>query len=484
VFLNTAPLARGEIMANYIDYDVEMARTGHSRPILGRTGAASSALGANFAGARNLNQFQSISEVMAALRRRAFIIALIVFSGSILSVWYALKQEKSYAATAVVQIEDPRVTTEENPSAGNQRRLQLIEQRLMARDNLIRVMDKHELFNDQPDLSATERVHLMRQSASINQIINPTAAYSPAGNPPSGLTITVELSDPVKAAEVANDLMSSVIEQSQTRSELQAQEALSFFADEERRIDAEIAAMDEKIATYKRDHAEQLPSGIAALRTQLADLRNRDLSFDQEIVTLEANSTRTRAEDMTRQIGQIREQKQLIGDRIARIEMLIAGAPDVERTLSQMERELDKLADQASVITRRKADAEMGQALLDRQAGESFQVLETALPPEQPISTSRKALAMMGGIVSVIVAVVVALLFELMNPAIRSAQQMERMLGIQPVVSIPVVATRRDRRIGGARLIGRILALFAALGGLVAGLNFSEKLMQRRPVRG
>jgi len=87
----------------------------------------------------------------------------------------------------------------------------------------------------------------------------------------------------------------------------------------------------------------------------------------------------------------------------------------------------------------------MGAILEERQKAQRFEVLETALPPEFPVSSSRRKLAMAGGVVSVVVAVLLAYLVEALNPAIRTAAQLERQLGMRPVVSIPMVSTRRDR---------------------------------------
>jgi hypothetical protein len=143
-----------------------------------------------------------------------------------------------------------------------------------------------------------------------------------------------------------------------------------------------------------------------------------------------------------------------------------------------MERELAKLQDQYSVITRRMAEAEMGQQLEDRQATDRFEVLETALVPEFPVSRSRKKLAMMGGVASLIAGLMAGFVAELMNPAIRSAAQMERMLGIQPVVAIPTVSSRRDRTAGGLKLGAKLLA---ALLLVAAGARL---LAERMPALG
>lgn len=425
-------------------------------------------------------QFQSIGEVLAALRRRALLIIVVTFLGCFGSLYYALGQSKVYEATAVVQIEDAQVPDQlagalaTNTDAA--RRIRLIEQRLMARDNLVRVMEKHVLFADNPAMTMTERVGWMRDAVRIQQLVSQAQTFAPGGNAPSGLMITVRLDDPDKAANVANELMQLVIEQSRSRSVSRARDTFDFFATEEARVGAEIEDLEGRMAAFKRKNAEQLPSGVVDLRTQRSTLRATDLDLDQQILTIETSSDRTRDDVRLRQIAALQEQKALIASRITEIERLILGAPEVEREFNRLEREMTMLREQYEVITRRKAEAELGQMLENRQATDRFEALETALPPEFPVSRSRKKLALMGGVASVLAGLAAAFVVETMNPVIRSAAQMERMLGIQPVVAIPVVTTRQDRSRGGLKVLAKLAAIFA-----LAGLGL-RLIWERSPV--
>ncbi|WP_136442056.1 GumC family protein [Pacificoceanicola onchidii] len=414
-----------------------------------------------------MNQFQTFDEVVSALKRRFWLIVLITAIGCALSLSYAISQIKTFEATAVVQIEDARVPDQlagATAAAENAaRRVRLIEQRLMARDNLIRIMDKHDLFADDPAISINERIFQMRQAASIEQIVDASQIYAAGGNTPSGLLITVRLDDPQKAADLANELMYSVIDQSRDRSVSRARDTLDFFVAEEDRVSAEIAVMEEQIAVFKSANSDQLPAGVSDLRDQLASLRDASLDLDQQILTIETTSDRQRDEVKQANIQLLQEQKLLVTERIAQIQAQISGAPEVERALSGMERELNRLQDQYSVITRRKAEAEMGEALENRQQTDRFEVLETALVPEHSVSRSRKKTAIMGAVASLIVGIAVAFATELMNPAIRNAAQMERMLGMQPVVAIPTVSTRHDRTRRGLGILGWIFGLIATV---------------------
>ncbi len=419
-----------------------------------------------------MNQFQSFDEVFSALRRRAVLILFIAMLGSLGALYYALQQPKLYEATAVIQLESSqipdRLAGNSAPTTDPALRLRLIEQRLMSRDNLLGVMERYNLFNDRPEMSLNEMIFQLRQAARITQIVNPQQAFQP-NNTPSGLMITVRLGDPVIAAAVANDLMNSVIEVSRTRSQNRARDTLNFFETEEARVRGEIDTLEDRIAAFKQDNAESLPAGVVELRSQLTTLRDSELALDREIVSLQNNATRQRLEVLENQIRLLENQKSLVTDRIAQTEALLAAAPEVEREFNILERQMNQLQEQYGVITRRKAEAEMGQELEDRQQAERFEVLETALVPEMPISGSRKKLAMMGGAASLILGLAVAFALELLTPRIRTAAQMERMLGIQPVVAIPHVRARR--RVPGQRRFAWVAGMVALIVALPLSLR-------------
>ena len=406
------------------------------------------------------------------------LIVLIMIVGTVLSVFHALGMTKMYEATAVVQIEEARIPDATAGTASDPEdaslRLRLIEQRLMARDNVVAIMEKHGIYDDMPDLSMNERIARLRESVRIVAIRDDSPSWQRAAA--SGLYITAQVNDPQKAADLANELASSLVSQSANRSESRVRETFDFFVAESKRIEAEIVAIEDRLATFKQENAALLPEGVTALRLESSNLREAALRVDQEIVTLQNNADRQREEVLDRQIALLNEQKQLIEARLATIDEQIRPAPEVERELGTMERELGRLQSQYTVVTRRAAEAEMGQMLEDRAQSDRYEILETALVPDFSISRSRKRTVMLGVVASLIVAIGAAFVLELRNPAIRNPAQLERMLGIQPVVSIPHITTRREirrRRFAwGASLLTLALAVFTVVR------FFGEKLWQ------
>lgn len=424
--------------------------------------------------------FQSFEEVFSAIKRRVGLIVLITLIGCVVSVIVALTRTPVYNAIAVVQIEDAQVAgtntsagamTDTRASLDARRTVRLIEQRVMSRGSLLEIMEVHDLFNEDPSMTLTERLTAMRESVTINAILS-GEAWQP-NQSVSGMVIDVNLSEAQKAADVANDLLARVMEEARARSVDRAQVELEFFNTEEARIREEIIAAEAGIADFKSANAELLPANITVLQGELTTLNASLLTLRQQILGLESNSSRVRPEALERQVAVLQDQIALIENRVSQINALLARAPAVERELASLERELTQLNEQFTVISRRKADAEMSQSLEEQRQLARFEVLEPAIVPTFPVSRSKRSIALFGGLASILVAVGIAFVLEMLNPPIRNAAQMERVLGIRPVISVPVIETGASvptkKKSNGSKFgLGVLVALLVGLIGLAA----------------
>jgi len=431
-----------------------------------------------------MSAIQSFPDLIRLLHRKLWLIVLVAVVGAILSIIVALNQPKVFQATAVIQIETPQVGSDlagQTIANDANQRLQLIEQRLMARDNLVKVIERHGLFANARDMPMAEKVHQLRISARITPITVGVPGMGPATTP-SGLSVTVNLNDPVKAAEVANDFVETVIAENRERRMALVRETFDFLSAEETRVSARIAEVEGVIADFKRANAESLPTSITPVREELRTLNETLLALDQQIITLETEASRQRQEVFARQIGQLTEQRALVAGRIAENEAALAAAPRVERELGALTRNLTQLQDQLSTITTSRVEAEMASVLESRQQQERFEILETAIPPEFPVSASRKKLVIAGAVASLIAGIGFAVLLEIMNPAIRSAAQLEQELEITPVVTIPIVRLRHERRRRALKIAGTVVMILLIVPILVRLAQ--ERLMPLRMLSG
>ena len=112
---------------------------------------------------------EQIAELWRMIWRRFWIIALILVVGLPLVAFYAYLKLPLYQSEAKILVESQRIPDELARStvtveAGE--RLQLIQQRLMARDNLLKLIQDLGLYANRDDLTLTEKVDLVRDATA------------------------------------------------------------------------------------------------------------------------------------------------------------------------------------------------------------------------------------------------------------------------------------------------------------------------------
>ena len=256
--------------------------------------------------------------------------------------------------------------------------------------------------------------------------------------PPSGLIVEAHSKDPELTAQLANELVRAVLSENSTQRQRSTQEALKFFEREAGRVTVDIERIELQISEFKRINAPLLAHNLVSMRSQIEEMRLQGMDIAQRITAIESlpNSQFERRSD---ELERLKAQSQSIGQGIAAIQNKLAAVPAVERKLNVLERERKRLEKQYSIITERYAEAELTAQVEQTQRSSRFQVLEEAMVPQEPVSRSRKSILIFGSVAGLLFALTVTLMIEVLNPAIRRAEHLERDLGIMPVVSIPTV---------------------------------------------
>ncbi len=410
-----------------------------------------------------MGHIQSFDDFISFLVRRRGLIIAVTLLGVALSVFVAKTRPKIYESSAAIQIRPPQVTDTSGPVAGSDpagsaQILQTIEQQLTTRENLIAMIDRHGLYADLSGLTTDQKVGLLRSSVTFQQIASASLPGYGATAQASAMIITARQGDPEKAARVANDFAQGFLDQSSAGQSNRAAASYGFFKEDEARLRDAIAALEDEIAAYKNTHADALPAIEGARREELvsieADLRGLDQSIvavNSERSAIEGQETlratdRRRLDELIATTAQFTAQRAALSERKAAIEAAMAQTPEVERTLRGFERDLQQLQDQYDVISRRLAEAETDVRLAAQEQDEQFTLLERAITPEFATGRGARRLAAAGAVASLLFAVGLAFLLDLLKPVVRTEAQMMRELDLRPVVSIPEVHLDRAAR--------------------------------------
>jgi tyrosine-protein kinase Etk/Wzc len=428
-----------------------------------------------------MGHIQTLDDLISFLLRRKSLIIAITILGIALTIFVVKSRPKTYEAAAVIQIQLPQVADAPAagaaPELGSAQLLQGIEQRLTTRENLLAVIERHGLFADAPSLTPDQKVTALRASVTFQQVAS--VANQTFGQPAqvSALLIYARLGDPDLVARVANDFAQSVLDQGAQGQEDRARVTYEFFAAEEDRVSTEVAGMEAAIAAYKNTHADALPEMADARRDELTSIDSdlRELNQTLAVLTVERDALQAKANRRATDDRRLDElstafalndaQRASLEDRRAILNAAIAQTPEVERELRGLDRQLQQLQDQYTVVSRRLAEAETDQRLAENQQDQRFTLLERAISPDFASSGGGKKLAALGAVASFALALVVAFFADMLRPVIRTEAQMLRELDLRPVVSIPELtlqsATRTTTPLGLPKLalLGFVLLL-------------------------
>ena len=130
-------------------------------------------------------------------------------------------------------------------------RIATIQQRVMTRENLLKIVDKYQMFADQRDkLSRTDLLDLMR----ANTVVKPIEIDPQGGQQNLTVAVTVGFTDrrPDIATKVANELITLFLSEDARNRTNRATETTKFLAQEVDKLQAELASIDEKLIESRR----------------------------------------------------------------------------------------------------------------------------------------------------------------------------------------------------------------------------------------
>lgn len=415
-----------------------------------------------------MGPIQSAAEFMAFLRRRIDVMALIVGLGVVASLFAAIASKPVYQSYAVISARVNTVSGDlanmANANNAPARLLQLIEQRLTTRENMLALANKYDLF---PKRTPLERVADMRDSISFLSQAAVTIGFANDGVLAS-IIIQAHADDAQKSADIANELAELLLAETGAGREARARETLEFLRQQQASVQSEIDKMEEEARLFSLENTEAMPFNIEMRRAELLQIGTAIQAAESDVTALQSALEAIRVQGSTqRRLIQAREE---LAARMADLERLRAQRRElepffvemaaVERELESINRRIERSRDTLRDLSSQVAIAEGNLRLEASQQIAAYEIVETATAPDHPISRSRKMILLMGSVVAGIFAFMATFIWEVIRPVLRSAGQVERETGMRPVLVLPELVLPSDRRkIIVARLAG--IGLFA-----------------------
>jgi uncharacterized protein involved in exopolysaccharide biosynthesis len=382
----------------------------------------------------------------------------------------------TYLSEGKILVESQQIPTDlvkPTVTASAKERLEVIQQRVMTRSNLLGILDKYNLYPEQrARLSRTELLDAMRQNIVVTPLDIQRRGQSDT------IAITVGFTDrrPDVATRVANDLITLFLnEDARTRTN-RASETTRFLAREVERLRGELASVDKRIAeatvALARAKFDRAPVSVDAAAAQLSALRGQLIEksaiFSQshpevrrlkaQIKALEQESRTTKPQEETREIN--------------------AAAPVASVTtefLDALQKQRDFVQKSLDDASQKYSAAQMGEKLERDQYSERLEVLEQAIPPQKPVKPNRGKILGLSVIGAFMAAFAGVFTIESLDRTIRGSRDLRDVTDSELVVSIPYIRTKAEttRKRRRSVMLG-LIAMIVIIATLVA-LNFFVK---------
>ncbi|MGV8988697.1 MAG: GumC family protein [Cypionkella sp.] len=224
---------------------------------------------------------------LAVLLRRLHYIVILFAAGTALAVVVAYKLPPVYESTARLLLESaqiPDALAAPTVDTAALEQLQIVEQRLMTRQNLLEIARKFNAVAKMDTLSPDDIVTAMRKATNIDKQAGRDQA--------SMMTISFDASSAQTAAAVVNEYVTRILSDTTAARTGQAQDTLQFFRQEVERLSADLSTQSAKILDFQNKNADALPATLTYRLTQQTNLQEHLATNERDTAALKDQKKR------------------------------------------------------------------------------------------------------------------------------------------------------------------------------------------------
>ena len=203
----------------------------------------------------------------------------------------------------------------------------------------------------------------------------------------------------------------------------------------------DVARLKDTIAKFEK---EQEP------RTLDKDLESPDVtpraSEAQQLMVTQREGLLSQLELIDNEIGTLARRKKEIARQIARYQQRIEEGPKIELLFVDLRRDYSQASENYQSLLQRKSQAQLAENLERTQQAEQFSVLDPAKLPEKPFTPNTRKVLALGFMMALACGLGLAYAREYLDPTFWSSKELESVVRLPVLISVPVVSTKRERR--------------------------------------
>lgn len=206
-----------------------------------------------------------LSLILAIAKRRFFFFLVPAVIGAIIAVVVVYTIPQRYESLGTVLVESQQIPVElvqSTVTSDPNQRITIIQQRVMTRSNLVKIIDKYDVFKeDRKRLSVSSLIEQMQKLITLD-VITSNVGSNRRGATTIAFKVGFQHEDPQVAAKVANELVTLFLSENvKTRTE-RASETTQFLKQEAQKLREALATTENAISEYKSEHSESLPEHL------------------------------------------------------------------------------------------------------------------------------------------------------------------------------------------------------------------------------
>lgn len=216
------------------------------------------------------------------LRRLPAMTALFL-ACSVTATVVSLKLPPTYSSSAQLLVEEaqiPDTMVAAVVQADAIQQLQVIEQRLLTRANMLDIARKYNVLEDMRSMTPDAIVDAMREQTSIRR----TGGRSQA----TLMNVAFEATSGQIAANVVNEYVTLILQESSDFRITRAENTLSFFEQEVQRLNDDLGQQSVKIIEFKNANQQALPGDLTYRQGRQTLLQERQSRLERELAALKS----------------------------------------------------------------------------------------------------------------------------------------------------------------------------------------------------
>ena len=223
---------------------------------------------------------------------------------------------------------------------------------------------------------------------------------------------------------------------------------------------------------YSEDHpdVQRITRNIKALEARIASGETSDSSAIADSPMATQLQTQLNATDT--QLAALQARAMELRTKLSGLEGRMSAAPEVERDYQNVTRDLASARAKYDELLKRQMDAEVSEAAIAGGTADKFRIKSSPKTPDEPAKPQRLAIVIIAIVLGLIASFTSVIMAQLMDQTVRGSRDVQDILGVAPLTSVPVIKRSGVTRKGPAPAYAATAAAFLAIVVCAAIVRF------------